>query len=540
MRSCDLRGRAASRATIAVLVAAWVAFLIPALGRPGWCSVPAGTIVVGSKNFPENRLLAEIFAQLIETRTDLHVERRLGLAGTKVAFDALRAGAIDLYPEYTGTGLVSILGMRPEKSERETLMTVRREFLARWNLWWIAPLGFENSYELAVPEALARADRLVSLSDLARVAPRLRAGFGYEFVQRPDGLPGLEKAYGMHFASVRTMQQALKYQAVTAGRIDVLDVYTTDGRLLTHHLRVLRDDKAFFPHYGAAALVRGATLRRFPEIGPVLALLSGSFDARTMQKLNLRVQEEEEPVTKVARAALVELGLVSAPRGAIEPERAPRRRGHGNLFAYMWHQRGALAKRLLEHLELTGTALALGVLFAVPLGVILERQRRIAETVIRAVGVTQTLPSIALLAFMIPFFGIGVLPAIIALWIYSLFPILRGTYSGIRDASPDAVDAALALGMTKAQALWRIRLPLAAPAIMAGIRTAAVITVGTATLAAFIGAGGLGQPIVTGLQLADTTIILSGAIPAAALAICVDLSLGAVEGWLRPPGAKAS
>jgi osmoprotectant transport system permease protein len=185
---------------------------------------------------------------------------------------------------------------------------------------------------------------------------------------------------------------------------------------------------------------------------------------------------------------------------------------------------------------LSASALVLGILVAIPLGLVLERRRDLAEPVIRAVGITQTIPSIALLAFMIPLLGIGTVPALVALWIYSLFPILRNTYTGVRDAAPDAVSAAGALGMTDWQVLRRVRLPLAAPVILAGVRTSAVLIVGTTTLAAFIGAGGLGVPIVAGLQMANTTMILSGALPAAALAVAVDMVLGRVEQRLRPRG----
>ena len=191
-----------------------------------------------------------------------------------------------------------------------------------------------------------------------------------------------------------------------------------------------------------------------------------------------------------------------------------------------------------EHLGLSGLGLLLGILVAIPLGLALERWRKGAETMIRFVGMSQTIPSIALLAFMIPIFGVGPLPAIMALWIYSLFPILRNTYSGLRDAAPNVVETGLALGMTEWQILRSIRLPLAAPTIMAGIRTSAIWTVGTATLAAFIGAGGLGVPIVAGLQLADTNLILSGALPATILALTVDALLGWVEQWVRPRGLE--
>ncbi|MFQ5932191.1 MAG: glycine betaine ABC transporter substrate-binding protein, partial [Nitrospiraceae bacterium] len=348
-----------------------------------------------------------------------------------------------------------------------------------------------------------------------------------------DGLPGLQRVYGLRFKQVRPMQQALKYQAAGSGQIDALDVYTTDGRLAVYDLTVLEDDRDFFPPYEAAGLVRGATLEQYPELGPVLALLANSLDEKTMRGLNLRLQEEGEAVERVARDALRSLGLVG------KPEIQPRASKATGLADYLWANRAELTGRMIEHVGLSALALALGILVAVPLGLVLERQRSVAELVIRVIGMTQTIPSIALLAFMIPLFGVGPLPAIVALWIYSIFPILRNTYTGLRDAAPQAVEAGWALGMTGWQLLQSVRLPLAAPVIMAGVRTAGVITVGTATLAAFIGAGGLGVPIVAGLQLADTTIILSGALPAAGLALVVDGMLGLVERTVRPRGLQA-
>jgi osmoprotectant transport system permease protein len=491
----------------------------------------ADRVVVGSKNFEESRLLGEVFAQLLESRTDLQVERRLGLAGTQVCFEALKSGAIDVYPEYTGTGLVSLLGEPANLGRAQALNRVRTEFLARWDLWWLSPLGFENSFEIAVPKELALRERLGTISDLARISGRLRGGFGHEFVGRDDGLPGLEKAYGLKFASVEHLQQAIQYQAAGDRRIDAMDAYTTDARLLRYNLVILRDDKNFFPPYEAAALVRGATLARHPEVGAVLGLLAGAFDEDSMRALNFRLQEKGESEAVVARDALRALGLTAGARETAAPER----RGPG-FGAYLWGERQTLLRRTLEHLGLAAAALLLGVLIAVPLGLYLERRRRGAESVIRGLGLLQTVPSLALLAFMIPFLGVGVVPAIVALWIYSLYPIVRNTYTGVRDADPRAVESATALGMTPGQVLRQVRLPLAAPVILAGIRTAAVLTVGTATLAAFIGAGGLGEPIITGLQLANASMILSGAIPAAALALLVDAALGRIEKALRPAG----
>lgn len=527
------------RASFAVLVGAVVAWLPASADESSNSSGPVESrdasrpVVIGSKNFAESRLLGEMFAQTIEAHTDLTVERRFDLAGTQVCFEALRAGAIDLYPEYTGTGLVSILGEAHAGGRAETLAHVRASFRDRWDLVWLAPLGFENAYEIAVGASFARERGLRTISDLAPVAPTLRAGFGYEFLERPDGLPGLAELYGLEFRDVRGMQQALKYEAATAGEIDVLDVYTTDGRLARDDLVILEDDRGFFPPYEAAALVRGDLERELPEVTAALGALSGVLDSATMRKLNGRLQDAREPVETVARDALVDLGIVRDATPDVAADEGVRDVG---VFGWMWRERSALAARTLEHLGLSLAALLAGIALAVPAGLALERRPPLAEPFLRAVAVTQTVPSIALLAFMVPLFGIGVRPALVALWIYSLYPILRNTVTGAREADPVAVEAATALGMTPRQVLRHVRLPLATPVILAGIRTAAVLTIGTATLAAFIGAGGLGEPIVSGLQLADDRRILSGAIPAAALAVGVDFVLGAVERWARPPG----
>ncbi|MCC7142106.1 MAG: ABC transporter permease subunit [Candidatus Eisenbacteria bacterium] len=490
--------------------------------------------MVASKNFEESRLLAELFARVIETRTNLTVERRMNLAGTQVCLDALRSGAIDLYPEYTGTGLVSILGQPSRTDRAEVLSVVRGEFLQRWDLVWLAPLGFENSFELAVRREVADRLAITSISGLAAHAGELRAGFGPEFIERDDGYPGLGRVYGLHFSEARSLQHALKYEAAGTGKVDVIDVYTTDGRIAKYDLRVLNDDRSFFPPYEAAPLVRASTLNAHPEVGAALNLLTGVLDEESMRGWNLRLQEEGASVEEVAAAALQALGLSDATRAPIRSTRPT------SLFAYLWAERGDLLRRIGEHLGMVIISLILAILVAVPLGVGLERRRAWADWVIRSTGVLQTIPSIALLAFMIPVLGVGAAPAIAALFLYSLYPIIQSSYTGVREVDPAAVDAAWALGMTRGQILRRIRLPLALPIIVSGIRTAAVINVGTATLAAFIGAGGLGEPIVSGLQMSNTIVILSGALPAALLALMVDTLLGICARALRPAGLEST
>ncbi len=516
-----------------------------ALALPGGLPAQAAPpVVVASKPFGESYLLAEMFAQLLESR-GIAVTRRPGLGGTEIAFGALRAGAIDVYPEYTGTGLLAVLhdsahaGLPPE----QVYQRVARVFAERWRMRWLPPLGFQNTYAIAVRPETATRYRLRTLSDLARESPHLAAGFTADFIGRPDGLAGLERVYGVRPRVVRPLAPAIKYQALATGSVDVIDGYSTDGLLERYRLVVLQDDRRFFPPYEAAALVSPRLAASRPDAVAVLTLLSDRLNEPTMRALNRRVEVDREEVAAVAASALRTLGLV----GTRASEEATSPAGGVSFGRYLWDTRATLLRQLLRHLWLVGLALGAAVLVAVPLGLALERARRAAGATLGALGVLETIPSIALLAFMLPLLGVGVRPALVALWLYALYPIARGTFTGVREADPDAVQAAEALGMTPAQRLLQVRLPLAAPVIMAGVRTAAVLTVGAATLAAFIGAGGLGEPIVAGLALADRNMILSGALPAAGLALAVDGLLALVERAVapahlrrRPPSGEAA
>ena len=493
----------------------------------------AERIVVASKPFGESYLLCEMFSQLLESH-GFSIDRRPGLGATEIAFGALRTDAIDVYPEYTGTGLIAILhDSLPDSiagDPRLVFAHVAQRFADLYHVLWLPPLGFQNTYAIAVTSKTAERYHLRTLSDLARESQHLTAGFTADFIGRSDGLVGLARVYGIHPHAVRPLAPAVKYQALASGAVDVIDGYSTDGLLAKYDLVTLVDDRHFFPPYEAAALVSGRLERQSPTAIAVLTLLSGRLDEQTMRKLNRRVEVDGEDVHRVAGDELAALGLIGRAQAAGTTS------GQTQIgFArYMWDRRADLAALTGRHLLLVGLALLAAVIVALPLGLALERTRALAEPAIGALGVLQTIPSIALLAFMIPLLGVGVIPALVALWLYALYPIARGTYTGVRDADPEAVSAAEALGTTAVQRLMWVRLPLAAPVIMAGIRTAAVITVGAATLAAFIGAGGLGEPIVAGLALADTRMILSGALPAAALALAVDGVLGVVERLVAP------
>jgi osmoprotectant transport system substrate-binding protein/osmoprotectant transport system permease protein len=493
-------------------------------------------IVVASKPFGESFILAEMFAQILESR-GMRVDRRPGLGATEIAFQALRTGSIDVYPEYTGTGLVAILDEDPTGSPAEVFRRVSSTFRDRWGIHWLPPLGFENTYAIAVRRETAESKEIRTLSDLAARGAEFIGGFSPDFIGRSDGLVGLGEAYGLAPRDVRALLHAVKYEALALGEVDVIDGYSTDGLIARFDLVVLRDDREFFPPYQAAPLVGSNLWDTRPEAVRALSELAGTLDEETMRELNRRVEVDGEGVPLVARDALKALGLVEGPAvRMLDSGRAPSTVGFGT---YIWDRRQATWTLTLRHLLLVSISLIAATLVAVPLGLLLERTRNRAEAVIRAVGLLQTIPSIALLAFMIPLLGIGITPALVALFLYSLFPILRNTFTGIRDADPDAVDSARSLGMTDTQILRYVRFPLAIPIIMAGVRTAAVITVGTATLAAFIGAGGLGDPIVAGLALSDTNMILSGAVPAAALALLVDALLASLEWVLTPKALRA-
>lgn len=520
-----------------------------ATGPEGRSTTPAQTnpIVVASKPFAESYLLAETFAQLLESH-GYTVDRRPGFASTELVFQALLRGDVDVYPEYTGTGLAAVLGEVATGGSAAVFRRVSDEFLARWGVRWLPPLGFENTYAIAMRRGAADSLGLRTLSALADAAPGLAGGFSPDFMGRPDGLDGLSEAYGIEFRETRSLLQAVKYRALAEGAVDVIDGYSTDGTISRYDLAVLADDRRFFPPYDAAPLVSRSFYDDRPDAVLALSRMAGRIDVDAVRRANERIEVEGAAIAEAAAALLVETGLSEGVAGDIgtgadqrQPAGAqpPRAEAESVLLAlpeHLWAARAELRQQTVRHLLLVLLSLGAAILVALPAGVALERRRSISETVIRGAGLLQTIPGIALLAFMIPVFGIGVAPAVVALFLYSLLPILRNTYTGIVEAAPDAVSAGRALGMTEVQLLTRIRLPLAAPVIMAGIRTAAVINVGTATLAAFVGAGGLGDPIVAGLALSDPVMILSGAVPAAILALVVDWGLARAESMVAPPG----
>jgi osmoprotectant transport system permease protein len=391
----------------------------------------ARPIVVASKPFGESYILCEMFAQLLEAR-GFRVDRRPGLGATEIAFTALRNGSIDVYPEYTGTGLLAILGDTTRRTPAQAFTHVASEFRRQFGVTWLPPLGFENTYAISVRRETATQYSLRTLTDLARVAPSLRAGFTADFIGRHDGLPGLARAYGLAFREVRPLLAAVKYQALASGGVDVIDGYSTDGLIARYDLVVLADDRGFFPPYQAAALVSAAVARDDPRAVAALAELSGRIDGATMRALNRELEVDGVSVGMVARGALDSLGLGSTSRATADAQRAPagRMSAWDSFVHAIVNERAALARRTWRHLVLSAVSLVAAALVAIPFALVLERRRRLAEPLVRVTGLLQTIPGIALLAFMIPLLGIGIVPALVALFVYSLYPIVRNTYSG--------------------------------------------------------------------------------------------------------------
>ena len=460
----------------------------------------AQTAVVGSKRFTESYILGEILAQAAGAR------HKPGLGNTAILLEALKNGDIDLYPEYTGT------------IAREILRTEERLDLAGLNarlrplgLAASLPLGFSNSYALGMRREQAGRLGVTMISDLkAHVA--LRMGLSHEFLGRRDGWPGLQAAYGLPQAAPRGLDHGLAYEALAAGQVDLIDLYTTDAKIERFGIAVLEDDRRFFPPYDAVLLHRSDAPQRFPHAFDAFRRLEGRIDAATMRRLNARAEIDRVSFAAVATEYLH--GGAAAPRRGLAAA----------LFA------PDFGRLLAEHLGLVFGSLLAAAAIGIPLGVLAGRSRLLAQPVLVATGLVQTIPSLALLAFLIPLTGtIGAWPALLALFLYALLPITRNTHTGLVQVPAGLLQAGTALGLTSAQVLTRIKLPLALPTIMAGVKTSAVINVGTATIAAFIGAGGFGERISQGLALNDHTALLAGALPAAALALAVHGLFEAIE-----------
>jgi len=473
----------------------------------GFFTAKSQTVKIGAKHFNEGYLLAEILAQYFE-ENGLSVERIYNLGGTLICFSALENGEIDLYPEYTGTIAEQILHSPVKLSWQQ----LRKNIQNSYTLDISEPYGFNNTYAIAVRNRVAGEYNLQNISDLVNY-PDLKLAFSYEFLKRKDGWENLAVHYALPQSAIG-IEHGLAYQAIHEKSVDVIDVYSTDGEIPRYNLHILNDDKDFFPRYQAVTFYRSDLPAKSINL---LGVLTDRINEKIMQELNASVVLDGKTHAEAARIFLVNEKLIYS--GQLDQQ------------SDFWSD---MFSKTVTHLKITFISLFAAIIIAIPLGVLVYWFGSLAKPVLYISGLLQTIPSIALLAFMIPLFGIGVIPAIIALFLYALLPILRNTATALFAIDPQLKKVATGIGLTPLQRLKYVEFPLAVPNILAGIKTAAVIIIGTATLAAFIGAGGLGEYIVTGLALNNTGLILQGAIPAALLAILVEFLFELLEKIVVP------
>jgi osmoprotectant transport system permease protein len=452
----------------------------------------ADPIVIGGKIFTESYVLGEIAAQSIESSSHVPVTRKLGMGSTGILFEALKSGAIDVYPDYSGTLAEAIL-KRPELKSLDEI----RQALSGLGLTISGSLGFNDTYALAVKEEFAKQHGLHSIGDLIPIESEVRAGFSYEFMDRKDGYPGLIGSYHLGFnpQKISRMEHSLSYQAIDQNAVELIDVYSTDAKIKKLHLQLLKDDHNYFPVYQAVWVARKSFVDKHPREWQTLVGFEGQISEEAMLDMNAQADIQKIPFDKIAAQFL--------------GSESPASKG--------WLRE--VARRTKEHLWLVGVSLMFSVLVGIPLGVTAVRFHAAGQAILLSSAIIQTVPSLALLCFLIPVFGVGTKPALAALCLYSLLPVVLNTFTGIRAVNPVHLENARAFGLNSRQVLFRVVLPLASPTLLAGIKTATIVSIGTATLAALVGAGGYGAPIVSGLALNDVRTILTGAIPAALMAL---------------------
>ena len=469
----------------------------------------AGSVRIGSKQFTESVILGEIAsASARQAGVDTIHQRELG--GTTILWRALQQGDIDAYPEYTGTLTQELLKDVAVDADIPTL----RARLKPLGIGITDSLGFNNTYAIGMPADKAAQLGIATISDLLK-HPDLRLGFSNEFMDRGDGWPGLRTRYVLPQTRVSGLDHTLSYRAVATGAVDAIDLYSTDAEIPYYHLRTLADDRHYFPRYEAVYLYRLALNQSSPAFVASLERLAGRIDENAMRAMNAKVK------------------LQGLKEDAVAADFLGLRASHSNDGL-----RQRLLQRSAEHIKLVAISLGLAILLAIPLGTLAARLHRFGQLIIGITGILQTVPSLAMFVFMIPLLGIGTWPAVAALFLYSLLPIVRNTHAGLVGIAPELRESAAALGLPPRVRLRRIELPLATRSILAGIKTAAVINVGTAALAALIGAGGYGQTILTGIRLDSVSLILEGAIPAAVLALLVQGLFEMIERWLTPRGLR--
>jgi len=483
---------------------------------------------VGSKRFTESYILGEILRQTAQGAGETTATHQQGLGNTAIVLNALTSGNIDVYPEYTGTIAKEILKLDAVPSLPEL-----NAKLAPMGLAAAVPLGFNNTYALALRGDDAKSKGITRLSDL-KAHPELRLGLSQEFIGRADGWPGLKQTYDLPFATPRGLDHGLAYEAIAQRQVDAIDIYSTDAKIDKYGLTVLADDRHYFPPYDAVLLYRADLPQRLPKTWMALQQLQGKIDEASMRRMNAAAELDGKDFATVAAGFLAQASGAAAKSAAVSVDKS-------NFAADFWRKLSGpdFGRLTLEHVLLVFVSLAASIVIGIPLGILCAKRPASEGVILGTTGVVQTIPSLALLAFLIPLTGrIGTIPAFFALALYALLPIVRNTYAALAQIPRGMKEAARSLGMTEGTILGKIELPLGATTILAGIKTSAVINVGTATIAAFIGAGGYGERIVTGLALNDNAMLLAGAVPAAVLALLIEGTFRVGERWAIPAGLR--
>ena len=474
-------------------------------------------IIVASKPFTESYLLSEMLAQIIDAEGEASAVRKFGLGGPTLVVDAMKSGKVDLDVNYTGGLAHLLLPQKADPSRAELLAALRG-----YGILLSESLGFNNTYAIAVRSETARSLQLSAISDL-RSHRELRGAFTPDFLNYDDGFYKLQQVYGVTLQSTKPMQHSLAYQALKSGEIDLTDAYTTDGSLTQFDLTLLRDDRSFFPKYYGVIMIRAEVAERFPKTWLALRKLEGKLSDSQMTQLNAQIDIDRRSLATVAHEFLVAQKLIG--------EHVQTEAQNNVLDVGLWVS-------TYEHLLLVLSALLLSCLLGIPMGILAVQFRRAGQILIAATSLLQTIPSLALLCFLIPILGIGALPTIFALFLYGLLPIAQSTTSGLLALDGRLMETAKILGLSRMQRLRLIELPLASRYILAGIKTTAVINVATATIAALIGAGGYGRYITSGLAMNDMRVILKGAIPTALLAVFFHALFELLGRWLIPRGLQ--
>jgi glycine betaine/choline ABC-type transport system substrate-binding protein/ABC-type proline/glycine betaine transport system permease subunit len=539
-------------------------------------------IVVGGKNFTEQLILSEMTSQYLSSlgyRTVL----KNGLGSTLMRTAQIN-GELDVVWEYTGTSLILYNHVTDKLDEAQTYQRVKT-LDAQRGLAWLNQSDIDNTYAVAVPRA--KLGDMRTLSDLAlRIRQNQADGqdkhgtgnqlaMDAEFGGRSDGLRPMLATYGITLPrrDIKQMDPGLVYTALKNGQVSAGVVYTTDGRVAGFDLALLADDRHYFAAYRATPVVRQATLNANPALAGQLNALAAKLDTQTMTALNKRVDIDQVSIASVAHDFLVENHLVAnavnasvtlatanarnaAPSsGASSPLAAaslstlssnastPHKAPTSGLIGFLKSDWRNLLRLTLQHIELVALAVGAAILVGVPVGLAMSRVPWLASSMLAVGTVLLTLPSIALFGLMIPVFsrigqGIGTLPAVVAVFLYSLLPIMRNTYLALKHVDPGIREAGTGIGMTLGQRLRYVELPLAIPGIMSGVRMAVVMNIGVMTIAAVIGAGGLGVLILHAISQSNMSKVAVGAVLVSVLAMVMDLLLARLQRALTPKGIQ--